>query len=365
MNNQFLQGFVIPKHLLNDLDRQRTQINLNRVLPIAIIFYWIEWVVFYFGAYFYDVGHIVLGLQIATSLILPVLIYARFRFEHLSHHFVDFFLALYTFTLVSYSIVIALNTQVKADLLHMHIMIMTGIIAILYLRIWESFVLILSSGLCMVILMPYFQSNPEIVLVNQVNLIIYDVVLWFFALGLFKTRLRTMILERDLIEKNNELEYLVKTDAMTNLYNHQAILDFLVEEMNRAERYEQALSIILLDIDDFKKVNDHFGHQVGDEVLITISAIIKHSLRTIDRVGRYGGEEFLILLSNTNLNAGRLYALRLQKLIEQYKLPNGETLTLSGGLAEYDGESIDAFIKRADQLLYQAKRSGKNKILSQ
>lgn len=364
MNNHFLQGFIIPKQLLNDLDRQRTQINLNRALPIAIIFYLIEWVVFYFGTYFYDVGHIILGLQIASSVILPVLIYAKFRFKHLSHHFVDFFLSLYTLTLVSYSIVVALNTQIKADLLHMHIMIMTGIIAILYLKIWESFFLIMGSGLCMVFLLPYFQSNPEIVLVNQVNLIIYDVVLWFFALGLFKTRLRTMILERDLIEKNKELEYLVKTDSMTSLYTHHAILDFLNEEMNRAERNEQNLSIILLDIDDFKKVNDHFGHQVGDEVIIALSDIIKHSLRTIDRVGRYGGEEFLILLPNTNLNAGRLYALRLQNLIHQYKLPNGEALTLSGGLAEYTGESIDELIKQADQLLYQAKKSGKNQIIS-
>ena len=365
MNNQFFQGFFIPKHLLHDLDRQRTQINLNRVLPIAIIFYVIEWVIFYLSAYFYDVGHIVLGLQIASSLILPVLIYAKFKFEHLSHHFVDTILGLYTITLVTYSIIVALNTQAHADLLHMHIMIMTGIIAILYLKIWESFILIMGSMLVMIILFPYFQSDPDIVLVNQINLFIYDIVLWFFALGLFKTRLKTMLLERDLIIKNQELEHLVQTDSMTQLYNHKAILDYLDEEMHRSERTEQALSVILLDIDDFKKINDQFGHQVGDEVLIAISGIIKHSLRSIDRVGRYGGEEFLILLPNTNLNSGRLYALRLQSLIRNYKLPNDEPLTLSGGLAEYTGESIDELIKQADQLLYHTKKSGKDQIISQ
>ena len=365
MNHQFLNGFVIPKHLLKDLDRQRTQINLNRVLPIAIVFYTIEWVVFYFGAYFYDVSDIILILQIASSLIIPLLLYARFRFEHLSHHFVDFILTLYTLVLISYSIAIALNTQTQADLLHMHIMIMTGIVAILYLKVWESFLLILSSSLFMIFLLPYYQIDAEVVFVIQVNLAIYNLVLWFFALGLFKTRLKTMILERDLIEKNQELEHLVQTDSMTKLYNHKAILDFLSEEMSRSDRNEQALSIILLDIDDFKKINDRFGHQVGDQVLIKISDIIKHSLRTIDRVGRYGGEEFLVLLPNTNLNAGRLYALRLQSLLREYKLPNLETLTMSGGLAEYTGESIDALIKQADQLLYQAKKAGKNQIISQ
>ena len=174
-----------------------------------------------------------------------------------------------------------------------------------------------------------------------------------------------MLLEHDLILKNQELEHLVKTDSMTNLYNHQAILDFLCEEMQRSERNEQALSIILLDIDDFKRINDHFGHQGGDEVLISLSKIIKHSLRTIDRVGRYGGEEFMILLPNTNINAARLYALRLQALIRDYKLPNDDHLTVSGGLAEYTGESIDELIKQADQLLYQAKKSGKDQIISQ
>ena len=362
MNHQFFQGFIIPKNLLHDLDRQRTQINLNRVLPIAIIFYVIEWVIFYLSAYFYDVGHIVLGLQIASSLILPVLIYAKFKFQQLSHHFVDTILSIYTVTLITYSIIVALNTQAHADLLH--IMIMTGIIAILYLKIWESFILIMGSCLIMIILFPYFQNNPEIVLINQINLFICDIVLWFFALGLFKTRLKTMLLEHDLILKNQELEHLVQTDSMTNLYNHQAILDYLNEEMNRAERNEQALCIILLDIDDFKRINDHFGHQGGDEVLISLSKIIKHSLRTIDRVGRYGGEEFLILLPNTNLNVGRLYALRLQSLIRNYKLPNDEHLTLSGGLAEYTGESIDELIKQADQLLYRAKKSGKDQIIS-
>ena len=365
MNHQFFQDFIIPKNLLHDLDRQRTQINLIRVLPIAIIFYVIEWVIFYLSAYFYDVGHIVLGLQIASSLILPVLIYAKFKFQQLSHHFVDTILGIYTVILITYSIIVALNTQAHADLLHMHIMIMTGIIAILYLKIWESFILIMGSCLIMIILFPYFQNNPEIVLINQINLFIYDIVLWFFALGLFKTRLKTMLLEHDLILKNQELEHLVKTDSMTKLYNHQAILDFLIEEMQRSERNEQALSIILLDIDDFKRINDQFGHQVGDEVLISLSKIIKHSLRSIDRVGRYGGEEFLILLPNTNLNAGRHYALRLQSLIRNYKLPNEENLTLSGGLAEYTGESIDELIKQADKLLYQAKKSGKNQIISQ
>jgi len=194
-------------------------------------------------------------------------------------------------------------------------MILTAIIAILYLKIWESFLLILSSNLCMIFLLLYFQSNLKIVLVNQVNRIIYDVVLWFFALGLFKTRLKTMLIERDLIIKNQELEHLVQIDSMTKLYNHQAILDDLEEEIQRSKRNDQALSIILLDIDDFKKINDQFRHQFGDEALIAMSSRIKHSLRTIDRVDRHGGG------------------------------------------------FINGLIKQADQLLYQVKQGGKNQII--
>lgn len=365
MISQFYQSFIIPKHLKQEFARKRTQINLDRVLPIALLFYVIEWGVFYFQGFFFDVGSIILNLQLVTTLILPFLIYAKFKFAKLSVHFVDFFLTLYAINLIVYSILVALTTQTQADLLHMHIMILTGTVAILYLKPWESFILILGSGLLMFFLFPYFQSNPEIVLVNRINLLIYDGVLWFFALGLFNLRLKTLLLEHNLIEINQALATLAKTDSMTKLYNHKAILESLDEEIKRAERNEQALAVILLDIDDFKRVNERFGHQVGDEVLIALSDIIHHSLRTIDRLGRYGGEEFLILLPNTNLHAGRLYSLRLQSLVRNYTLPDGENLTISGGLVEFTGENRDDLINLADQLLFQAKHKGKDQIISQ
>ena len=363
--SQLNQLLYIPKHLKDDFERRRSYLNVSRLLPIAIIFYAIEWVIFYFQGLFFDVGPVILPLQLVSTVLIPMIAFVHYRFERFSNYFINFILSLYVITLTIFSITLALTIQSQADMMHMHIMILTGLIAILYFKPWESFLLIFGSGLIMIFLLPFYQANPEVILVNQVNLFIYDIILWLFSLNLYLQRINTFSLEHDLILKNQELEHLVQTDSMTKLYNHKAILDFLSEEMQRSERNEQALSIILLDIDDFKRINDQFGHQVGDDVLIAISGIIKHFLRTIDRVGRYGGEEFLILLPNTNINAARLYALRLQALIRDYKLPNDDHLTVSGGLAEYTGESIDELIKQADQLLYRAKKSGKDQIISQ
>lgn len=362
--SQLSQLFVIPDHLKNGFERKRSCLNVRRLLPIAIIFYVIEWVIFYFQDLFFNVGPIILSLQLISTFLIPLIAFVYYRIERFSNYFINFVLSLYVISLIVFSIILALKIQTQTDLMHMHIMILTGLIAILYFKPWESFLLIFGSGLIMILLLPYFQSNPEVILINQVNLFIYNIILWMFSLNLYLQNINTFSLEHSLTIKNQELEFLVQTDSMTRLYNHKAILDFLSEEMSRSDRNEQALCILILDIDDFKKINDQFGHQVGDEVLITLSNIIKQSLRTIDRVGRYGGEEFLILLSNTHMNAARLYALRLQSLIREYKLPDGEALTLSGGLTEYKGETIDALIKEADQLLYRAKNSGKNQIIS-
>lgn len=363
--SQLNQLLYIPKHLKDDFERNRSSTNLNRIIPIAIFLYGFEWVIFYFQDYVFNVGHLILPLQIVSTFIILMMLYIRNNMSRFSNYFINFVIGLYVFSLSVFSIFLTLSLKAQIDLMYVHIMIMMGLISILYFKPWESFVFLFSFGTIIILLLPNFQPIPEVVLVHQMNLLIFDTIIWLFSLNLYLQQINTFSLQHDLVIKNQELEHLVKTDSMTNLFNHKAILELLSEEMQRSERNEQALSIILLDIDDFKRINDQFGHQVGDEVLISLSKIIKHSLRSIDRVGRYGGEEFLILLPNTNLNAGRLYALRLQSLIRNYKLPNDGHLTLSGGLAEYTGESIDELIKQADQLLYQAKKSGKDQIISQ
>jgi len=179
-----------------------------------------------------------------------------------------------------------------------------------------------------------------------------------------------MRMKEELEEKNQQLRELNKilqvqaiTDSLTGLYNHRQVLEKLQMEIARANRYQQDLTIMMLDIDHFKSINDEFGHQVGDVVLVEVAQIIKRNLRNIDIAGRYGGEEFLIILPQTNLKNGKQVAERIRRQVEMEGFEDRkEGITVSIGLCQHKGEEMVECIERADQLLYRAKREGRNRI---
>jgi diguanylate cyclase (GGDEF)-like protein len=165
--------------------------------------------------------------------------------------------------------------------------------------------------------------------------------------------------------KKQELILLEKstTDSLTGIYNRGYIFKVLEEILCSIPVNYYTVSIIMLDIDHFKRVNDEFGHQAGDDVLINIVKIISRNLKNTDYLGRYGGEEFLVILPNTGINGAFEMAERIRKDIENslfYK--NLLKLTISGGIAELNNDDINNIIKRADDLLYDAKKYGRNRI---
>lgn len=167
------------------------------------------------------------------------------------------------------------------------------------------------------------------------------------------------------IEKlNKELEYSSNHDKLTNIYNRGAIMRFLENDINRTNRTSNNLSIIMFDIDLFKNVNDTYGHLAGDEVLRQLSILVKNNIREIDLMGRYGGEEFLIVLPDTDINEAEMLAQRLKVKIEETIFPTCKeelSITISQGLAQYiKHESIDSYIERTDTALYEAKHAGRN-----
>lgn len=159
------------------------------------------------------------------------------------------------------------------------------------------------------------------------------------------------------------LENRTVTDSLTELYNHRYSYERLEEEMLKAQRYSRVLSVLMLDVDDFKQINDNFGHRAGDEILISLAKIFKDALRQVDIVGRYGGEEFIIILPETDLAAAQTVAEKIRKSVEDCCSQQGVAITISVGLVKYKyGESTGDVIDRADALLYRAKRLGKNRV---
>ncbi len=172
----------------------------------------------------------------------------------------------------------------------------------------------------------------------------------------------------DLRQMNEQLEVLSKTDTLTQLANRRAMLDHLESERSRHERTLQPFSLILADIDHFKKFNDTFGHEIGDFVLKEVAHILNDNTRKQDVVSRWGGEEFLILLPDTTLSgAVELAQILLKKVssssfnFEEHELK----VTLSFGVADFNkGQSVDDCIKVADTRLYKAKENGRNQVVS-
>lgn len=149
-------------------------------------------------------------------------------------------------------------------------------------------------------------------------------------------------------------------DGLTGVNNHRYLHEVLDRELMRARRYPQSLSLVMVDVDNFKKYNDTNGHMAGDELLKGLTNLFVRSLRNLDMVFRYGGEEFCILLIETNKEGARLAAERLLNLV-RLSLPT----TISMGIAEFptDSKEKDMLIDKADKALYQAKSTGKNKVV--
>ena len=161
-----------------------------------------------------------------------------------------------------------------------------------------------------------------------------------------------------------KLKVLSVTDPLTKLYNRRYFEKKCEEEIERSKRTNRKFSIIMIDLDDFKKVNDTYGHNVGDKVLQALADVIKSRIRRIDIPARWGGEEFVILLPETDVKGAVVVAEDIRKTMENLKLPELERpVTISLGVAEYSSEeSVYKLIEKADLMLYKAKRSGKNKV---
>jgi diguanylate cyclase (GGDEF)-like protein/PAS domain S-box-containing protein len=170
---------------------------------------------------------------------------------------------------------------------------------------------------------------------------------------------------KELIYMNSILSDKSVKDSLTNLYNHQYILEILEQKTMNALMDKTVFCLLMLDVDDFKSLNDRFGHLFGDKVLSAISELLAENIREIDFVGRYGGEEFIILLSDRKLDEAVVIAENMRQCIHDFNYGiEAAKVTISAGAAEYAGETAEFLINKADRLLYQAKRKGRNRVES-
>lgn len=174
-----------------------------------------------------------------------------------------------------------------------------------------------------------------------------------------------LVYRNNLIGRRNAiLSELAQIDGLTTLLNRRAIIPLLKDAIRRREQFNHTVSILLLDLDRFKAINDKYGHMTGNEVLAKVGEQLKAHVRSGDRVCRWGGEEFLVLASDTGLLQAQLLGEKLRTAIGNLHFDDVERISISVGIAEYKPhEGFSSWYERADRALYEAKAKGRNKVI--
>jgi diguanylate cyclase (GGDEF)-like protein len=179
---------------------------------------------------------------------------------------------------------------------------------------------------------------------------------------------RIIELQNELIEARDTFRTKASHDSLTGLWNHEEILHVLEQEMSRAEREEKCVGVIMADIDFFKKINDTYGHMAGDEVLRSTAGKMHSLMRAYDFIGRYGGEEFMVILPECCLECAAGFAERLRLCVSSESIDTSEgmmPITISFGVAASSkggNRDVDSLVKAADEALYRAKEKGRNRV---
>ena len=194
------------------------------------------------------------------------------------------------------------------------------------------------------------------------------VLVWFAFMGGHMSRMRMQLaLSKSGLEKAlHSIQELATHDELTGVHNRRHLMEMLRHEKNRCARTGSTFCIAIVDLDLFKQINDKFGHQAGDDVLCGFSRSVVERMRASDYFGRYGGEEFLLILTDTNLEGARIVSDRLRRETEQLSFSDTNPelrISVSIGLAEHQpGDEIEQTLKRADNALYKAKAGGRNRV---
>ena len=200
------------------------------------------------------------------------------------------------------------------------------------------------------------EKKPKLkmILFSMLILIIITLIVW---------NLKLKIKLKGEYEQNIMLEKLANYDKLTGAYNRQKLEEFLKESVKNYKLKSEPFCVVFFDVDNFKQINDTYGHNAGDIVLVEVSSIVQNSIRRKDVFGRWGGEEFMIVLENCELYQGCKIANNLRKKIEEHHFGVDTKITCSFGVGEYKGGDLKEFLEEVDRHLYQAKKEGKNRVI--
>lgn len=365
---QFLEKLLlkVPDEYTDAFNERISQENYQRFTTFGSFFLFHE-IFTYFSLRNIMASNYIIALRfiiIIHAMMLLFFFYGRFFNQKLKPIIYNTFFIPALIMILGWTVWFTLTIQSTSDRITPYVLGIYMIAVVAYLKPLTNLFIFNSCFAAFIYFLPRFQADPKVLYPHYLNGFFLNMVAIMTSI-LFYRYLVKDFLNKKVIEKQNaHLLKQSKQDTMTGLFNHQYSYERLEEEIDRATRYGLPLSILLLDLDKFKDVNDHYGHQFGDKVLESFAALMTSTLRHTDIIGRYGGEEFIIIMTNTGIDVAERSVQRLQTATYNFDFGNDLKVTFSGGLVNYTDESAHELIEKADKLLYHAKANGRDKVLS-
>ncbi len=347
-----------------EFERDVLKDNFSRLKILSIIMAIIQHMMVDASDYLYKTTWLAWPFLITSFLMIPLIWIVRVnshRFPLLLAKAIQYFYAL---SIMAFGIAMTCDTQPQVDMVLIYLMAVFGVTIALYMPPWQSIILLLSASLAFAFIIPNYIDGDKQVYVTNFNVVLFTIFAWIQSQMHYKMKI-SQYRDRHMIEeKSHILEDIARRDSMTMLLNHVTAMEILQTEIERANEIKTPLALIFADIDNFKHINDQYGHQTGDRVIIEVARVLSETVRSSDILCRYGGEEFVIIMPDTDLSAAQSCASRLIEALGNAQFEHEITVTLSGGISQYQGETIDEFIRTTDEKLYLAKAAGKNQFVA-
>lgn len=309
----------------------------------------------------FNTGFIVLYFIMFNIFSLPFLWMCYKKYNELNVWLLRSILFIYLSVILVYGCALCLYPQHCIVTINTYVIALFAIAAFITIPPLISFLLFISVYAGFFIALPFYQPDNATVAILQINALFMNGLAWFLSRITFSMKIVSFSDRQTIEDQNIILRQLATRDSMTLLFNHENMLQKLAEEIERSKRIAYPLSIIMLDIDHFKLINDKYGHLAGDKVIIKVAQILIDTCRSTDIIGRYGGEEFLIISPDTDSEKAFILAERIRNNVLHSEFTNGINVTISGGIFNYHGESAEEMIQIADRKLYAAKSRGRNR----
>lgn len=356
-------GIKIPDEYIDEFKLGVYKENLSRLVFSAVMVLIAESLIYhFFNDRIFRTDSVVISIIIINIISLPVFYISWKKHEVYNITFLASIHFLYLTIMLFCGCALSLIPQNEFVSINAYTMVAFAVASVVYTPPIQSMIIFLTVYLTFYFLLPYYQLNNDIVLVLRINTLLMNIMAWILSRFVYRMKFALFIDHKIIENKNLILKDMLSRDSMTSLLNHDNMYIKLNEEIERAERIQYPLSVIMMDIDDFKNINDLYGHQVGDKVIIKIAQILSDTCRSTDSICRYGGEEFAVIMPDTNLTDAGLLAERIRTNINETEFINGLHITLSGGISKFTGETAEELIACADLYLYSAKSKGKNRF---